>query len=134
MILPFGIVGFSILYALARDLNIFSLGEETARNIGIETETLKLMIIATTSLMTAAAVAVSGIIGFVGLIVPHIARRIFGSDNRVLIPTAAISGAILMVIADTMARLLGELPVGVITAMIGAPFFLYLLRCQPRRG
>jgi iron complex transport system permease protein len=130
MVLPFAVIGLAILYAMARDLNVYSLGEETARHLGIETETLKLVVIATTSLITAAAVSVSGIIGFVGLIVPHIARRGFGPDPRVLIPTAALSGAILMVLADTAARALGELPVGVITALIGAPFFLYLLRRQ----
>lgn len=128
MTLPFAVLGLAILYGLARDLNVFSLGEETARHLGIETEGLKLAVIGTTSLITAAAVSVSGIIGFVGLIVPHIARRVFGADHRVLLPTAALLGAILMVLADAAARALGELPVGVVTAMIGAPFFLYLLR------
>lgn len=132
MTLPFAALGLIILYALARDLNVFSLGEETAQHLGIETETLKIIVIATTSLITAAAVSVSGIIGFVGLVVPHIARRVFGADHRVLLPTAALLGAILMVLADMAARALGELPVGVVTAMIGAPFFLYLLRRQPR--
>lgn len=134
MTLPFAVIGLAALYAMARDLNVYSLGEETARHLGIETENLKIIIIATTSLITAAAVSVSGIIGFAGLMVPHIARRIFGSDHRVLLPTAALMGAILMVLADTAARLLGELPVGVITAMIGAPFFLYLLRRQNPTG
>jgi len=128
--LPFAVIGLAVLYGLARDLNVFSLGEETAQHLGIETETLKVIVMATTSLLTAAAVSVSGIIGFVGLVVPHIARRIFGADHRVLLPTAALSGAILMVASDTVARVLGELPVGVITALIGAPFFLYLLRRQ----
>jgi iron complex transport system permease protein len=130
MVLPFAVIGLGMLFAMARDLNIYSLGEETARHLGIETEPLKLVVIATASLITAAAVSVSGIIGFVGLIIPHLARRVFGADHRVLLPTAALSGAILMVLADTAARSLGELPVGVITAMIGAPFFLYLLRRQ----
>jgi iron complex transport system permease protein len=130
MTLPFAAIGLIVLYALARDLNVFALGEETARHLGIETENLKLIVIVTTSLITAAAVSASGIIGFVGLMVPHVARRAFGSDHRVLLPTAAISGAILMVLADTAARAMGEMPVGVITAMLGAPFFLYLLRRQ----
>lgn len=128
MTLPFALIGIGVIYGMARDLNVFSLGEETARHLGIETENLKLIIIATTSLITAAAVSVSGIIGFVGLMVPHIARRVFGSDHRILIPTAALSGAILMVLADTAARMLHEVPIGVITAMLGAPFFLYMLR------
>ncbi len=130
MTLPFAVIGLAALYALARDLNVFALGEETARHLGIETESLKLLVIVVTSLVTAAAVSVSGIIGFVGLVVPHICRRVFGADHRVLLPTAAISGAILLVLADTIARALGELPVGVVTAMLGAPFFLYLLRRQ----
>jgi len=128
MILPFAVIGLAVLIALARDLNIYTLGEETARHLGVDTENLKLIVILTASLITAAAVSVSGIIGFAGLIVPHIARRIFGPDHRILLPTAAVSGAILMVIADTAARMLGEVPVGVITALLGAPFFLYLLR------
>lgn len=132
MILPFTVIGLAVLIAVARDLNVYSLGEETARHLGVDTEKLKLIVILTTSLITAAAVSVSGIIGFAGLMVPHIARRIFGADHRILLPTAAISGAILMVIADTAARMLGEVPVGVITALLGAPFFLYLLRRSPK--
>jgi iron complex transport system permease protein len=130
MALPFAVVGMAALYALARDLNVFALGEETARHLGIETESLKFLVIAVTSLITAAAVSVSGIIGFVGLVVPHICRRVFGSDHRVLLPCSALAGAVLLVVADTVARALGELPVGVVTAMIGAPFFLYLMRRQ----
>jgi len=128
MTLPFAAVGISILVIFARDLNVYSVGEETAVTLGIETEKLKIVVIAAASLITAAAVAASGIIGFVGLIVPHIARRIFGADHRILIPASSICGAILLVIADAAARLLGEMPIGVITAMMGAPFFLYLLR------
>jgi iron complex transport system permease protein len=140
MTVPFAVIGLIVLFAMAKDLNVYSLGEETARHLGIETESLKLVVIVMTSLITAAAVSVSGIIGFVGLMVPHIARRVFGSDHRVLLPTAALSGAILMVLADTASRMLGmlpkmpgELPVGVITALLGAPFFLYLLRRQSVR-
>ena len=132
MTLPFALIGIVVLLAMARDLNIFSLGEETARHMGIETENLKLIIILTTSFITAAAVSASGIIGFVGLMMPHVSRRVFGSDHRVLIPTAALLGAILLVLADAAARALGEMPIGVITAILGAPFFLYLLRKQPR--
>lgn len=131
IVTPFVFLGGLLLFFFARDLNVFSMGEESAKHLGIETEALKTTIIALTSLITAAAVSVSGIIGFVGLIVPHTARRLFGSDHRVLLPTAALLGGILMVIADTAARTIAapaELPVGVITAMLGAPFFLYLLR------
>jgi len=129
--LPFAAFTLVALYAFARDLNVFALGEETAHHLGVRTESLKNIIIAVTSLATAAAVSVSGIIGFVGLIVPHIARRLFGPDHRVLLPAAALLGGVLMVAADTTARTIvrgGELPVGVITALLGAPFFCYLLK------
>lgn len=124
----FGLVGF---FAFARDLNLFSMGEETARHLGIETENLKIIILAIASLVTAAAVSVSGIIGFVGLVVPHICRKIFGPDHRILIPTAALAGASLTVLADLASRAVlppSGLPVGIVTAMLGAPFFLYILK------
>lgn len=128
---PFAALGLIALFAFARDLNVFSMGEETARHLGLETENLKLSIILITSLITAAAVSVSGIIGFVGLVVPHICRKVFGPDHRVLIPTAALAGASLVVLADLASRAVlppSGLPVGIVTAMLGAPFFLYLLR------
>lgn len=128
---PFALFGLIALFCFARDLNLFSMGEESARHLGIETENLKIIIIAVTSLMTAAAVSVSGIIGFVGLVVPHVCRRIFGPDHRILIPTAALAGATLTVLADLASRAIlppSGLPVGIVTAMLGAPFFLYLLK------
>ncbi len=131
MSFPFAAVGLAILMAFSRDLNIYSMGEETAAHLGIDTETLKTLLIAVASLITAAAVSVCGIIGFVGLMVPHIARKVFGPDHRVLIPMAALFGGVLMVSADIVARLIvspSELPVGVITALLGAPFFFYLLK------
>ena len=130
---PFALFGIVALYAFARDLNLFSMGEENARHLGIETENLKIIIIAVASLITAAAVSVSGIIGFVGLVVPHICRRVFGADHRVLIPSAALAGASLTVLADLASRAIlppSGLPVGIVTAMLGAPFFLYLLRAS----
>jgi iron complex transport system permease protein len=133
---PFALFGLVALFAFARDLNLFSMGEETARHLGIETENLKIIIIAVASLVTAAAVAVSGIIGFVGLVVPHICRRILGPDHRVLIPTSALGGASLAVLADLVSRAIlppSGLPVGIVTAMLGAPFFLYLLRASKAR-
>ncbi|MCE5323331.1 iron chelate uptake ABC transporter family permease subunit [bacterium] len=132
---PFAIFGLIALFAFARDLNVFSMGEETARHLGIETENLKVIIIAVTSLITSAAVAVSGIIGFVGLVVPHICRKIFGPDHRILIPTAAIGGSVLAVFADLASRAVlppGGLPVGIVTALLGAPFFLYLLKTSKK--
>lgn len=128
---PFAAFGLIALFAFARDLNIFSLGEETAMHLGIDTEKLKIIVLAVASLVTAAAVAVSGIIGFVGLVVPHICRKVFGPDHRVLIPTSALAGASLTVLADLVSRAIlppSGLPVGIVTALLGAPFFLYLLR------
>lgn len=133
---PFALFGLIALFAFARDLNVFSMGEETARHLGLETENLKLAIIGISSLITAAAVAVSGIIGFVGLVVPHMCRRIFGPDHRVLIPTSALAGAILTVLADLASRVVlppSGLPVGIVTALLGAPFFLHLLRTSRSR-
>jgi iron complex transport system permease protein len=131
LLAPFTLLCSLVLYAFSRDLNIFALGEESARYLGLRVESLKRLIIVVTTLLTAAAVSVSGTIGFVGLMVPHMARRIVGPDNRLLIPTAALLGAILMIAADAVARAAmapTEIPVGVITALLGAPFFLYLLR------
>jgi iron complex transport system permease protein len=118
------------LYAFARDLNLLSLGEESATQLGVEVERLKKAVILLTALLTAAAVAVSGVIGFVGLIIPHIVRRLWGPDHRILLPASALLGAIFLVGADALARTVmppSELPVGVITSLLGAPFFCYLL-------
>jgi iron complex transport system permease protein len=131
VVVPFAFVGSFALYAFARDLNVFALGEESARHLGIETESLKRRLIALTALLTAAAVSVSGTIGFIGLMVPHMTRRMVGPDHRILLPCSAMLGALMMIAADTVARTVmapGEIPVGIITALLGAPFFLYLLR------
>ncbi|HEX3265735.1 MAG TPA: iron chelate uptake ABC transporter family permease subunit [Candidatus Limnocylindrales bacterium] len=123
------ILGASILIALrARSLNGFLLGEEAASHLGIDVRRERAILLALGSLATAAAVAVSGLIGFVGLVAPHIVRLAVGPNARLVLPLAALFGAILMVAADLAARLLGEIPVGVVTAVIGAPFFLALLR------
>jgi len=131
IIIPYVMIGSFIIFLFARDLNVLLLGEEPAGYLGIEVEKLKKIMITVATLMTAAAVSVSGLIGFVGLIVPHIMRLIVGPDHRKLLPVAALSGAIIMLWADTLARSVlpaGELPVGLVTAILGAPFFLYLLR------
>jgi iron complex transport system permease protein len=123
-----GILGARVL---ATHLNAFSLGEDGAAHLGVEVERDKVIILALGSLLTAAAVSISGLIGFVGLVVPHAVRLILGPDHRVLIPVSALTGAIFLVIADLLARTIispTEIPVGVITAIIGGPFFLYLLR------
>ncbi|MFP4627090.1 MAG: vitamin B12 ABC transporter permease BtuC [Natronomonas sp.] len=127
--LPVVVVLFIILLAYARDLNVLMLGEEDAHTLGIEVERTKRILLAGSSVVTAAAVAVSGVIGFVGLIVPHMMRLVVGPDHRILLPTSALAGAIFLVATDTVARMgPAEMPVGIITAAIGAPFFLYLLR------
>jgi len=113
----------------ARELNLMSLGEESAAHLGVEIESFKRRVLLMGSLGTAAAVSVGGIIGFVGLVVPHLARRIVGPDHRALLPLAALFGAILLLASDTLARVyLDEMPVGVITSIVGAPVFCYLLR------
>ena len=125
------LAAFAVLAAYARDLNVMLLGEEDARTLGIEVERTKRVLLAVSSLVTAAAVAVAGVIGFVGLIVPHALRLLVGPDHRILLPTSAVAGAVFLVAADTAARTAmggAELPVGIVTAALGAPFFLYLLR------
>lgn len=113
-----------------RDLNVMSLGDERANQLGVQTEKLKQVLLILASIMTAAAVSVSGIIGFIGLITPHIMRMIVGPDHKILYPTAAISGGIVLLLSDTIARIIlspREIPVGIITSIIGVPFFIYLL-------
>jgi iron complex transport system permease protein len=128
-------VGVGIVYAHARALNLLALGEESALQLGVEAERVKRVIFVAASLLTAVVVAHTGPIGFVGLIVPHAVRLATGADNRLLIPLSAGVGASFLVLADTMARVVvrpAELPVGVITAFCGAPFFVYLLRTRLR--
>jgi iron complex transport system permease protein len=127
-------VGAIGIYAFARELNLLTLGEESAQQLGVDVERLKRWVIVFGSLLTAAAVSFCGIIGFVGLVIPHIARKIVGPDHRVLLPAAGLIGASFLILADTVARS-GPwvLPVGVITSLLGAPFFLYLLRTRTRQ-
>jgi iron complex transport system permease protein len=126
---PVVLVLFAVLLPFARDLNVLLLGEEDAQTLGIEVERTKRLLLAIGSVVTAAAVAVAGIIGFVGLVVPHVVRLVVGPDHRVLLPTSALAGGIFLVASDTLARwTAATLPVGVVTAAVGAPFFLFLLR------
>ncbi|MBI3241126.1 MAG: iron ABC transporter permease [Chloroflexi bacterium] len=131
IVLPYLIVGLVSLQLHARALNVLQLDEEQARQLGVNVERLKLIIVGAATLMTSAAVAFGGLIGFVGLVVPHILRMLGGPDYRRLIPLSAIGGAAFLILADLIARTVfapQELPVGVITALIGAPFFIFLLR------
>ncbi len=123
--------GILMLSIYARELNIMLLGDEEAQGLGVEVEKFKKLSIALSALLAGVAVSVSGIIGFVGLIIPHIVRLIVGPDHRILIPASALTGGIFIVITDTLARTIiapAEIPVGIITAFFGAPFFIYLLQ------
>ena len=138
-ILPFFIVGTVAMYIYARDLNLMALGEETAQNLGVNIERTKMVLLVLASLVTAAAVSVSGLIGFVGLMIPHVTRLIIGPDHRILLPASTITGAIFLVVCDDLARVAAtpfastlELPVGIITMLAGAPFFILLFRKKKR--
>jgi iron complex transport system permease protein len=125
------LAGFIVIYLHARALNLLVIGEEQALQLGVDVEKTRRVLFFAASFITAAAVSLSGLIGFVGLLVPHLIRMIFGSDFRLLLPASFIFGATFLVAADTLARTAlapSELPVGVITALFGAPFFIYLLK------
>ena len=129
------LIGILILLYHARGLNLLVLGEESALQLGLEVESTKKIAFIGASLITGAAVSVSGLIGFVGILIPHLMRMIIGSDHRLLLPVAGLSGGIYLVLADTLARTLlapTEIPVGVITAICGGPFFIYLLTKKGR--
>lgn len=130
-VLPYILTGSLMLIWYSRDLNVLLMGEETAHHLGIHVEKLKIIILAAASMITAAAVSISGIIGFVGLIIPHIMRLLIGPDHRLLYPASALFGGSFLILTDTLARTLiapAEIPVGIITAFFGAPFFIYLLK------
>jgi iron complex transport system permease protein len=127
----FMIAGFIVMFMHARELNVMLAGEDTALQLGINVKKTRMTLLLAASLVTAGAVSMSGIIGFVGLMIPHIARILFGSDNRLLLPASLLFGAAFLIAADTIARTVlapSELPVGVITALCGAPYFAYLMK------
>jgi len=124
-------LGICIIYLFAQDLNAISIGEEEAIHLGIDTQNIKRILIFITALITASLICICGIIGFVGLIVPHIMRLLVGPNHKILIPTTCLAACIFMVICDLIARTLFsplEIPIGVITAIIGAPVFIILLK------
>lgn len=130
-LLPYLVICFLLIFAYYRNLNILSLGEQAAEHLGMNVERIKVLILVAASLLTAAAVSVVGIIGFVGLIVPHMVRIIAGPDHKILIPASCLAGAVFLLWSDTLARTVipaMEIPIGVITALAGAPFFGYLLK------
>jgi iron complex transport system permease protein len=136
VVLPLVVIGILVSIIFARDLNMMAIGEEGALHLGVDPERLKNILLVSATLITAAVVSISGTIGFVGLIIPHIVRILVGSDNRVLIPASALMGAIMLVLCDTMARTIlapAELPVGIFTSVLGCPFFVYLLKKNRKR-
>lgn len=131
------VVGLVVACVLSRSLNLIALGDETAAQLGVPVDLHRRLLLVSTSLMVGAAVAVSGLIGFVGLIVPHALRLVIGSDHRLLIPAAALTGAGFLVLSDTLARTVldgRELPVGAVTALVGGPLFIFLLRRAQAQG
>jgi iron complex transport system permease protein len=131
VVLPFVLIGTFIAYFFTKDLNMLSMGDDTAQHLGVNTERVRQILLLISSLITGAVVSISGVIGFVGLIIPHMTRLVIGPDHRILLPTSAIVGAIFLILCDSVARVAtgaSELPVGVITALAGTPFFIYLLR------
>jgi len=137
MILPYAAAGVFVCLFLPSKMNILMLGDETANSLGVRTELLRFFLIAVSSLLAGAAISAAGLISFVGLIVPHIARLAVGSDYRYLFPASALLGFSLVVVCDTVGRVImppGEVPVSIILSLIGAPFFLWLLRTRDRGG
>ena len=137
MILPYALCGMIVCLFLPSKMNILMLGDETANSLGLRTELFRFILIAVSSLLSGAAIAAVGMLSFVGLIVPHIARLLVGSDYRYLFPASTLLGFSLIVICDTIGRVImppGEVPVSIIISFIGAPFFLFLLRSRGKEG
>lgn len=131
VLFPIVLFGTAVLYLFAKDLNVLLLGEEEAAHLGVNVARVETAVYVLASLLTGVAVSVSGAIGYLGLLVPHLGRMAVGSDHRTLLPASALGGAIVLVLSDTLARSLvapAELPVGAVTAVAGAPVFIYLLR------
>jgi ABC-type Fe3+-siderophore transport system permease subunit len=130
-LVPAIVLGTAAVYWFAKDLNVLLLGEEEAAHLGVNVGRVETAVYILASLLTGLAVSVSGAIGYLGLLVPHLGRMLVGNDHRTLLPTAALGGAIVLVVSDTLARTViapAELPVGAVTAVAGAPVFIYLLR------
>jgi iron complex transport system permease protein len=136
-VLPVVVIGIAGAALVAHELNLVALGEERAVQLGVEVDRLKRRAIAVGALLAAAAVSVAGVIGFVGLMTPHLLRLVIGADHRRLVPASVLAGATLLILADLVARTIiapSEIPVGVVTALLGGPFFLWLLRRDGRRA
>lgn len=122
-------LGFTVLLLVRWRINVLSMGDEEARSLGVDTERLRIIVILSCTLLTAAAVSISGIIGWVGLVIPHVARMFVGPDHKILLPASISLGAIFLLLVDDVCRTVSavEIPLGILTAIIGAPFFIYLL-------
>ncbi len=134
--LPFVIIGLVVAFALGRQITTMSLGEDVAKGLGQQTAWVKIMTAVSVVLLAGSSVAIAGPIGFIGLVVPHIVRFFIKTDYRWILPYSALLGAILLLVADVAARVLlkpQELPVGVMTALIGAPFFVYLAKSKVKK-
>ncbi|MHC1724927.1 MAG: FecCD family ABC transporter permease [Syntrophobacteraceae bacterium] len=131
LVLPYMAVGGAVILCFTRELDLLSLGDVQAQQLGVNVQRMRFLLLIAASLITAAAVAVSGIIGFVGLVIPHLARLALGPRHRILVPASILSGGLLVLVSDSIARSIlpggAEIPVGVVTAIIGGPFFCYLL-------
>jgi iron complex transport system permease protein len=121
-----------VAYAYSRDLNAFLLGDDQAAHLGVPVEKVKLAMLACGALLAASATAVAGIVGFVGLVVPHLMRLLLGPDHRLLTPASFLAGGLVVTVAALVATMLGAVPLGIITSLLGAPFFLYLLHRQSK--
>ncbi|KGM95554.1 iron ABC transporter [Clostridium novyi A str. 4552] len=135
-LIPFIFIGIVLLHIFSRHLNIMLLGDDTAKNLGINTDKIRKILMIISSIIVAFVVSVSGVIGFIGLIIPHTIRMIFGADNRVIIPFSALGGAIFLILCDTLARILVppmEIPVGIITSLFGVPFFIKILYSSKKK-
>lgn len=129
-------MSLAVFIYYSRDLNLMALGQRSAASLGVDTRKIRLILLVCASLVAAICVSISGIIGFVGLLVPHIVRMVSGPDNRSLIPISLLLGAILLLAADTVTRavLPYEVPIGVITALVGGPLFCYIFWKRQRLG
>lgn len=136
LIIPYAVIGFILSMLMSKKLNILMLGDEIATSLGLRIERVRMFLIMLASLLAASAVSVVGMLGFVGLMVPHITRLIVGSDYRYLLPASSLLGATLVILCDTIARVIVEpieLPVGIVLSILGVPFFLFLLRGGGKR-
>lgn len=136
VVLPVTLIGIAVVIFYGKDMNLLLAGSETAQSLGVEVEKVRRRLLFFTTLMVAFCVSACGVIGFVGLVVPHCVRLLFGNDNRRVVPLSVFVGAIFMLLSDTVARTIvipNELPVGSITSLVGAPMFIYLLYKSKRK-